>query len=68
MLTRAQTLILVFVVALVAAAFFGLVLDTGPFVSGALAGIAAVLVLGAVQRHRLRTTASRDPSVPGPRR
>ena len=52
MLTRTQTLVIVFVVAAIAAAFFGLVLDLPAFVSGALAGLAAIAVVTVVRRQR----------------
>lgn len=50
---RTQQLVIVFVVAAIAAAFFLLVLDLPAFVAGALAGVVAVLVAGAVRRRRV---------------
>jgi membrane protein implicated in regulation of membrane protease activity len=64
MFTRAQTFLILFVAALVAGAFFALVLDAGPFIDGALAGLVAVLVLAVLQRYRARTAAGGDGSAP----
>jgi uncharacterized YccA/Bax inhibitor family protein len=50
---RTQRLVIVFVVAVIAVAFFLLVLDLPAFVAGALGGVVAVLVAGAVQRRRV---------------
>lgn len=49
---RTQQLVIVFVVAAIAVAFFLLVLDLPAFVAGALGGVVAVLVAGAVRRRR----------------
>jgi membrane protein implicated in regulation of membrane protease activity len=62
MFTRAQTFLILFVAALLAGVFFALVLDAGPFIDGALAGLTAVLVLAVLQRYRARSVAGRDGS------
>ncbi len=51
---RTQQLLIVFVVAAIAVAFFLLILDLPAFVAGALGGVVAVLVAGAVRRRRAR--------------
>lgn len=51
---RMQQFVIVFLVAAIAVAFFLLVLDLPAFVAGALGGLVAFLVAGAVRRRRAR--------------